>query len=259
MPSRGHDRQAGDLIRYLQAMPALTKTSWRHASLRGMLRASIVGICTALALLPTHTANAARKQRPASAKCTPGHSRLIAADTQAQVFAIPQLAKVLFYVGCAYGRKKSFVIGSANECSPHFCNTTSNVTLAGPIVAYENSHFVEGPLSPSETVSRFFVVVRDLRTGRVIHKVPTGKSLSNSPNLVGAGETKAIVVKADGAVAWIVETKFEPRSEYEVHALDMSGSRVLASGADIAPRSLALADSVLYWTQGGKPFSALLN
>jgi hypothetical protein len=79
-----------------------------------------------------------------------------------------------------------------------------------------------------------------------------------SPSKVGVGFTSAIVVKDDGAVAWIAETRLQP-AEYEVHIVDNTGGRIVASGAEIAPRSLALADSTLYWTQGGRPMSAMLN
>jgi butyrate kinase len=133
------------------------------------------------------------------------------------------------------------------------------VTLAGPIAAYENTSNVEGTFrEANEGESKFIVTVLDLRTGRVIHEVPTGRPQPPNPKVIGAGVTTAIVVKTDGAVAWIVETNFKP-AEYEVHALDKSGSRVLASGADVALSSLALTSSTLYWTQGGKPFSARLN
>jgi len=46
---------------------------------------------------------------------------------------------------------------------------------------------------------------------------------------------------------------------YEVRAVDKTGSRLLASGGDIDPTSLALAGSTLYWTQGSLPFSAQLQ
>jgi hypothetical protein len=68
----------------------------------------------------------------------------------------------------------------------------------------------------------------------------------------------ALLVKSDGSVAWIVETGY-PVVQYQVHTVDKSGSRVLASGTDIDPRTLALSGGVLYWTQGGKPMSAVLN
>jgi hypothetical protein len=109
-------------------------------------------------------------------------------------------------------------------------------------------------------VSEFIVLVRDLWTGRVIHRLPTGVPKSPRPGLVGAGSTTIIVVKTDGAVAWIAEKPGVGKgTEYQVHAVDKMGSRLLASGEDVDGSSLALAGSTLYWTQGGKPFSAPLS
>jgi hypothetical protein len=90
----------------------------------------------------------------------------------------------------------------------------------------------------------------------LLHRLPTGTPVA--PEQVGGGEAAAIVVKNDGAVAWILQTHWAP-AEYEVHAVDKSGRRLLAQGHDIGPGSLALAGSTLYWTQGNKPFSSLLN
>jgi len=67
-----------------------------------------------------------------------------------------------------------------------------------------------------------------------------------------------IVAKSDGAVAWIVESRTY-EDGYQVHAVDRTGSRLLAVCSDIEPHSLALAGSILRWTQGGKPMSASLN
>jgi hypothetical protein len=104
------------------------------------------------------------------------------------------------------------------------------------------------------------VIVRDLDGGRVVHVLPTGASrFPNAlPTVIGAGPLVGSVVKPDGAVAWIDEAP--PTSGgYEVHAVDSTGSRILASGTDIAPASLALAGSTLYWTQGGEPASSVLQ
>jgi hypothetical protein len=59
-------------------------------------------------------------------------------------------------------------------------------------------------------------------------------------------------------VAWITDT-VQSENRYQVRALDETGERTLAVGSSIGPNSLALADSTLYWTQGGKPGSAVLN
>jgi hypothetical protein len=76
--------------------------------------------------------------------------------------------------------------------------------------------------------------------------------------VTGIGPITSLVVKPDAAVAWIVNTD-EENGGYQVHAADKTGPRVLATGADIAPGSLALAGSTLYWTQGGRPFSGVLR
>jgi hypothetical protein len=135
------------------------------------------------------------------------------------------------------------------------------LTLAGPILAYEESSTTLTRYStPGEHyVSEWHVIVRDLRTGRVLHKVPTGPSESTpEARLVGAGPASIVVAKRDGAVAWITETAQLPHS-YQVHAVDRTGARLLAVGSDIRPRSLTLARSTLHWTQGRKLFSAVLR
>lgn len=221
-----------------------------------MRRITISTIFVAALLLAT-SASARHTRHKVPVKCSPGHSRLIAADTQAQVYVAPEPGGGFLDVyGCIYGHTRAYVLGPApEEClSPHGCVGIERETLAGPMVAYED-------FSASLNEHRWYVIVRDLRNGRTLHRIPTGtpgKASSLGGLLVGDGPAVAIVVKNNGAVAWIVETGFKPAT-YEVHAVDRTGSRLLASGTDIDPHSLALAGSTLYWTQGGKPFSASLN
>jgi hypothetical protein len=132
------------------------------------------------------------------------------------------------------------------------------MVLNGFVAAYEYSEFGEVGWA------RWMVTVRDLRTGRRLHIVPTGKLEESSPNpdSAGIGPTVMIVGKSDGAVAWTAENRLlseNKASYYQIHAVDKTGSRVLAAGTNIDPHSLALAGSTLYWTQGGKPETAVLN
>jgi hypothetical protein len=162
--------------------------------------------------------------------------------------------------GCVYGHRGAYDLGP----TPHWeldkylegpYLGDSNVVLAGPIVAYE---YREAPASGKP---HWAVFVQDLRTGRTLRHEPTGNlaTPSGEPEQdFGIGPTTAIVLKSNGSVAWIVSAG---RSEggYQVHAADLTGSRLLASGGDIDPTSLALVQSTLYWTQGGKPASAPLS
>jgi hypothetical protein len=175
---------------------------------------------------------------------------LVAADQQVTVYERPGLPQTAGIYGCAYGHRHSYRLSPPLECEAHGggCARIHDVVLAGPIVAYAE-------LRLNRQLFGWSVVVRDLRSGRVLH---TARS-TTTPISRGAGPVEELVVKPDGAVAWIVSGPFEPLSGtgYELHALDRTGSRVLASGPSVD--SLALAGSTLYWMQGGKPFSASLD
>jgi hypothetical protein len=193
-------------------------------------------------------------------KCSSGHARIVAADSQAQVFEAPAIASLpeyLDFIGCVYGQRRSYVLGiPPSYGSPTGTAGSGMYTLTGTIVAFEESSTTN--LQPG---IRFVeeIVVRNLLNGRILHKVPTGTPATPSKDGdVGIGGATAIVVKSDGAVAWIVAVSGKAVA-YQVHAVDKTGSRVLASGPEISPSSLALAGSTLYWTQGGKPMSATLN
>ncbi len=238
--------------------PVATATSCTVGSPKGMRQATITIFVIAIALIWTaasSTAADARRHRH-SVKCGTDHGRVIAADTQAQLYISLNIEESLIVHGCVYGDKHSYELGyfpgdgtcSSSGCAP----IVERETLAGSLVAYEYSK------SGIEEFT-WLVVVRDLRTGRVLHRVPTGTPRSPNPLLIGAGSTTVIVLKSDGSVAWIVEKPVKNETEYEVHALDKTGNRVLAVGTDIGPKSLALAGSTLYWTQSGQPHSTVLH
>ena len=152
--------------------------------------------------------------------------------------------------GCAYGHR-SYLVGTLPNCQGAGpCGGPKREVLAGPLVAYQ-----EG--SGGETVRIYLVVVRNLQTGRVVGEVPTGTPITPNKSVIGIGPTTSIVLKSDGAVAWIVKTGFP--TTYQVHAIDSNGSRVVATGSDIDPSSLALASNTIYWTENSTAMSAPLN
>ncbi len=191
---------------------------------------------------------------------------LVVADAQAQVYKAPAIASLpeyLDFIGCAYVQAKSYNLGIPPAYgSPSGVGGTRLYTLRGTIVAFEK--FLTFNLEPG---TRYVneIVVRDLRNGRFLHRLPTDTFAASpkSEGDFGAGEAGAMVVKSDGAVAWIADIVEDAMPKdlitYQVHAVDKNGSRVLASGPSIEPSSLALAGSTLYWTQGGEPMSSVLN
>jgi hypothetical protein len=237
-----------------------------------------------LALLLTPVgANAARGRHALPAKCVQS-SHTLFADPQAQIYAAREGSlKYLRIRACAYGQRRSFIVAACNrEESPAACVESSHVTLAGTLVAAEGAFTpgAEGRGGEEKGIDEWHVVVQSLRTGKVLHDVPTGAPLKPEPQYVGVGNVVGLVLKSNGSVAWIAEdyerssTLYGAGAPYfDVYATDKTGTRLLASGTNIDPSSLALSvggfgvngvrraivGSTLYWTQGGMTFSSTLN
>jgi hypothetical protein len=153
---------------------------------------------------------------------------------------------------CARGHRH-YTLGEPAEFGPEGGGGVAGERLAGTMVAYEKSR-VEGFPEPGHVYRVIFV--RDLLTGRVVHEAATAGA--KFPGDVGKGSAEKIVLKRDGSVAWIVQTEREP-DEFQIRAVDRTGSRLLAAATDIAPGSLTLRGSTLRWIQGGKPTYAILH
>ncbi|MGD0454472.1 MAG: hypothetical protein ABSB69_12810 [Solirubrobacteraceae bacterium] len=186
-------------------------------------------------------------------RCPPPHSHVFRSDRTAVIYEGLNSEKLYEVLGCVRGEHRAYVLGRTLQGSEEGGGGIAKEVLAGPIVAYEKSSYSTSVLSTG--FSRVWVFVRDLRTGRILHKLPTGTAVH--PGDVGKGRTSAIVVKADGAVAWI--NPIEAPVSWEIHAVDGSGSRVLASGTGIDPHSLRLKGSTLSWVQSGKTEFATLH
>jgi hypothetical protein len=160
------------------------------------------------------------------------------ADAQAEVYEVERE-----FFACAYRDGRAYALGPKSEGTPEGGGGVApeTVTLTSAVVAYEEFGVrTEGP-------SYWRVIVRALRSGRVLHRLPSM-----------GGFVWSLVVKSDGSAAWIVNAGGQP-PEYSVGSASKTGTSTLASGVGIAPSSLALAGSTLYWTQAGKPISAVLN
>jgi hypothetical protein len=218
-------------------------------------------LVAAILVVMTPTAYAARSRHKKDPACRlPEHAHILAANTQALLYETIEteaLAGGVIY-GCAYGHKGIYLLGKPlpNVGTSEGIGGVKLEVLAGLIVSYKD-------VSAGPNYNYEAVVVSDLRNGHMLRIIRNSERVG-----AGVGAVVAIVVKTDGAVAWIVEAHRELSSpindfngivEYAVEAADEAGKRLLASGPGIDPTSLALAGSTLYWTQGGKPASAVLN
>jgi hypothetical protein len=215
------------------------------------MRRSLALAIPILALAAASPGYAAGRHRKDA--CPPGESHPIAADAQAEVYVAARPPRVL---GCVYGSNRTYWLGGPPVNDAEFGAERADFTLGGTFVAFEASIFRDFPGKLPQSEQR--VVVENLRTGRVLYRVPAGTSTHNR---VGFGSITALLVKGDGAAAWIVGNGLGdlPSTAYEVGSVEANGSHLLAESSEIEPKSLALAGSTLYWMQGGKPISATLN
>lgn len=177
-------------------------------------------------------------------------ARLLLANEHAELYVTyvraPEGGQEREMRGCVYGQK-SHKVGDAPGGSGSGGGGTSGFVLEGTTVAGENSSYCT---VCTEFVEAHFVFAVDLKAGKRLGEF-------RSP----AG-TQSIVVKADGALAWIAASGVNTNTGFHeewVYAHDSAGTRLLAHGSNIGTSSLALAKNTIYWTQGGQPFSAPLN
>jgi hypothetical protein len=207
-------------------------------------------------LLPAASLASARKHHRHVWHCRPSHSNVVAKNKRAEVF---ETGPDEGFEGCAYGQTHRYVLGQGEYGSSSGSGGSRDYTLAGTTVAF-TEFFGEGALGNGG--SSDWVAVVNLRNGKRLHRVRTATPPCEAKPYEGA-IVESLRLKEDGAVAWIAADEQRhcpvPFNMYEVHALDSSGERVLATGKDIEPHSLTLKGSTIYWKQGGKRLTASLN
>ena len=147
-----------------------------------------VAIAQSSALPATALATGAEHGAP---RCPGTHEKVVIADAQAVVYQAPlprEEGRGIY--ACAYGHR-SYVLGSGLARGPASGGTggafgVDDETLAGPVVAYEEIESFTGGRS------RVVIVVRDLRSGRVIREAPTAEAIS--PRDVGKDSARSLVV-----------------------------------------------------------------
>ena len=260
----------------IHIVPTMQTSYYRRYQFTAILVAFVAGLIVALpAMARTH-----RHKLPPL--CMPGHSRVIAADSQAEVYA--QVFTVHFgkeieweYRACAYGHRGSYAVGGApSGCNWNGFQANLRIALAGSMVAYEESIVPEGrDEQPVSLNGEWYIDVRNVATGKLVHRAPTGTPLEPMQHYIGVGNIVSMVLKTDGSVAWIAED-FERSARstayFDLGAVDKSGTHLLASGTAIDPSSLSLSvggirgsytpetgPHVVYWIENGQSRSAELN
>lgn len=247
----------------------------RQNHLAAMLVAVAMGLIFVLpATARTHT-------RMSSPLCSPTHSRIIAADLQAQVYAVRfEKSNEWEYRACAYGHRGSTEVGAApSGCNWNACRAMMRFALVGAMVAYEEQIVPIGrDEQPGNFDGEWYIEVRNLQTGKLIHRTPTGTPLRPKRHYIGVGNIISMVLKPDGSAAWIAEDfersgSAKPITTYlDIGAVDKSGTRLLASGTTIDPSSLSLSvgsvgntyapdttGHTVFWSEGGQSRSASLR
>lgn len=212
-------------------------------------RASRTALLVLVALVPAPRAiahAAGRRYRPPLPdaatpsyrlrRCPPAaHGKVLRADAEAVVYEAligePGGGDVF---GCTYKYRRAYDFGSG----PAYFDAAGGggieeIRLAGHIVAYNEAFSGKQTEEEGAHLVRASLVVRDLRDGKRLDDIVGGAS--------------AIVLKSDGALAWIAGD--------QVDAKDKSGLRVLAKGPYIERRWLRLTRSTVRWREGCTRFS----
>lgn len=219
-----------------------------------------LSLVSALAML--HMASAdGTSQRP-SLRCPPRHVRVLRGDAQAVLYATGSREERAVE-GCVHGASRAYRVGEPTYCadgSVGFCTGITRLTLSGTMVGYEEGGVSE--VGEQFIGAEYVIAVRSLRTGRIIHRAPTGVIRTPRRGFTGVGPATALVVGVDGSVAWIVDNYEQSKpglSYYEVRTIDSHGSRLLDSGSTIQRSSLKLRGDTLSWLQAGERRTAVVG
>jgi hypothetical protein len=201
------------------------------------LRIASLAVAWAVSVVAQASAQTPVPCRPGPGTITIAHSR------QARLFEDQRMDG---YYACLYSD------GHARYLSDNEHWQYGLVRFAGPYVAFVQS---------AESVESDIGVV-NLRTGHAHYY----EELAPPIEAMICPEVDSLVLKSDGAVAWIA-TNFlseicgpeHPSATIEVRVHDRYGLHVLDSGPGIVPTSLRLSGSRLEWVDAGQVRSVTLH
>jgi hypothetical protein len=170
------------------------------------------------------------------AHCGPAAARTVTANARARIYVTANSV-----YGCTTSGHRSYLLGHTSRSRSR--QSRIGVTaLAGVVAGYAASQ-------PGVDTFSTEVVVRRLDTGRTLHEVNAIKG-TLGPEF--SESVASIVVKADGAVAWIGDggSILAAERATEVNRIDRRGEANLDSTAAGVIRGLKLRGSRLSWRHG---------
>lgn len=178
-------------------------------------------------------------------RCGPASARTIGADASARVYS--QNGSVY---GCSTKNGRTSRLGSSSATLGQ--GRVGLVKLAGANAAYVLTfHGVD--------TGNAEILVRRLTDGTVLHTAPAVSRVGGPESFQAVD---SLVVKADGAVAWIGAAHSivgHGAGVIEVHRIDSRGKALLDQGGGISPVSLRLHLSRLSWSESGRERVATLR
>jgi len=184
----------------------------------------------------------------AAERCVPRSTNVQASDPLGQLWLSAHGSELL---GCLWGGK-TYTAWSSGGGGVQLAQL---VTMRGTYAAFNGG-------GGSSSFSTSYLGVMNLKTGK-----ERGFAVAVGPGSYDTGGVTALVLKANGSIAWISRTNgvANPSTPQlipiltEVYVKDSSGRRMIANSSTISPTSLALAGSTIYWLQGGVAQSATLR
>lgn len=171
-------------------------------------------------------------------KCSGKGAKTIVATPSARVFTLPasggQEKKAY---ACVYSQNKKRYLGWIQECQND--TAASGFMLSGRLVGYVTTTC--GLISGSESV-----VVRDIKTNKVKHSAGAASG-TEAPGEEASTLVNDLAMSRTGSLVWIGEFDADSGGlngagdSRQVWTLDASGAKMVDSGLDIDPFSLALA------------------
>lgn len=187
---------------------------------------------------------ASQPARASVAACGPRDGHTLAASRSARAYSLHGDV-----YGCATDGHHNYLLGAGSRSIRE--RRAGPIAVAGADAAYGLTSFGVDTVMTE-------VVVRRLSDGRQLRALPaTTKTLPESFQTVDA-----VVVKSDGAVAWISSVSSvitHGAATVEVLRADSRGETVLDSAGSIDPRSLRLSGSNLTWRDASKTRAATLR